>query len=629
MVMKKIITIVSIMIVFLVWRMGAMQQGTSKQVQFVTRDEKIITMPEPMARISGRMSSALDMHTGQAESLRLFGKEGFDITVREKGELPYLPFSKELIDTIMEHLNGLLVRIRIYPPTLSFANIAAMSMQERSEKASLYFKWGGQRESLRLYDRADVFNYLNTAYDLEIPELVEWYAVYIAGVLNNNIGNFASAQIHQNFQQMLASRTEIKDIIGHYFSPFIERIILTRDNFSCVPSAHFTSPRGMVPLIWGNEVRITRILSRETVRVIENQRRIVSTDFSHNGNLLLITSPEDIQIYSIDSEEMLQEIHALGRIKSASFSANDAQIVEVSDHTVRLIMRDTGIEFRKFYVDESIHSAVLSPDLQKLVIACENGKIYLYDVNTKTIIKTLDGITLDEAPILFSPDSSSVFLAWMDGVYSYDIKKGTLGRIIVKTNVVYMHAKISPDGTKMMLVMRSTNPHANEYFREVSLYDIKTGQNLGATYITHHIAVVDFMPDGQGIICGVKKYNVVYDQTYDLYIEYPISTDTLEKKMFCSMVQQAIQPLLITDWILSIWNTFSKEDQMTISKLYPHIVERLTPPTGKSASLFKKLEKQYQEHAPEEYEEYKEYQRYKEHISQKKDASKQSQQSQQ
>ena len=149
-------------------------------------------------------------------------------------------------------------------------------------------------------------------------------------------------------------------------------------------------------------------------------------------------------------------------------------------------------------------SLSFSPDSTILASGLEDGTIQLWDVQSRTIIRTFfrGGAPLGHSPILFSPTAPIIASATSDDrIQLWDIKTGEIiqtfsGHIGGITSFAF-----SPDG-------RTLASGAWDY--KTKLWDVETGENF-ATLLGARSAIssLAFSPDGKSLAGGIYLGNIL------------------------------------------------------------------------------------------------------------------------
>ncbi|KAG8914109.1 hypothetical protein FRC02_005111, partial [Tulasnella sp. 418] len=218
----------------------------------------------------------------------------------------------------------------------------------------------------------------------------------------------------------------------------------------------------------------------------------------HSSIVLSITfSPDGAQIVSSSSD-------------SITFSPDGAQIVcSSSDPSIIIWDTETGTVISRLQRSESgytVYSLAFSPDGTQLASTCD-GDAILWNYESRTISRKLEGSTGDLGCVAFSPDGRFILVGCGSGqVVTWDTTTGCqIGTFSGHTGSVASVA-VSPDGSRVV---------TGSYDDTVSVWDMSSGWesdggNDSPEQKSHTGAVrcVAFSPDGTMLACGAKDNNV-------------------------------------------------------------------------------------------------------------------------
>jgi len=224
--------------------------------------------------------------------------------------------------------------------------------------------------------------------------------------------------------------------------------------------------------------------------------------FSPDGQTILFGSYVDykqsIKVWAVDSGEEVRSMGSESResIRFAAFGA-DAKTVVSTDwsRTIKLWDPLTGSVLRSLLDPESGGEVVaLSPASKVLALSSVGGYLVkLRDASTLLYLRPLqEGTTVGLRSLEFSPDGSKLVGGSQDGIVRiWDVQTGSLLRTLEGHADIVFTASFSPDG----LTVASGSAD-----KTIKLWNVESGA-LNRTLIGHTQSVrdVEFSPDGRNL----------------------------------------------------------------------------------------------------------------------------------
>ena len=164
---------------------------------------------------------------------------------------------------------------------------------------------------------------------------------------------------------------------------------------------------------------------------------------------------------------------------------------------IRGLWRDNWV--RTLEADVCLSSMVLSPDGQTLVNGDESGNLHIWNLQTLTLLRTLEGHSGWVWCVAISPDNQILVSGSADKtVKTWDLKTGTLLRTLEGHSSDITDLAISPDGQTLVSVSRD---------QTVKIWDLKTGTRLQTLETVkekdaNYIWCVAISSDGQTVVSG-------------------------------------------------------------------------------------------------------------------------------
>ena len=151
-----------------------------------------------------------------------------------------------------------------------------------------------------------------------------------------------------------------------------------------------------------------------------------------------------------------------------------------------------------------IVSTSFSPDSTTLASASKDGTIQLWDMKSRTSIRTLIGYTGEGrlASILFSPTDPLLASASNEHMIKlWDIKTGEIIRTLHGHTSGVASLAFSPDGRTLA---------SGSWDRTIKLWDIDTGDNIGTlSGARRAILSLAFSPDGKLLVSGIYNGDIL------------------------------------------------------------------------------------------------------------------------
>src|SRR5262249_1110708 len=321
--------------------------------------------------------------------------------------------------------------------------------------------------------------------------------------------------------------------------------ILTASGYSAGPYSLACSPRGKTLPASGEEA---------TVGLLEaSTGRRLLTCRGHRGIPMSVTfSPDGRWIASVSHGPRLGEV---GEIKVWDATSGE-ELLSLPGHPTET---------------EKIGSIVFSPDGQRLVRACNDHAVQIYDIATRRRLFRLQGHSAPVLGVAIRPDGRIIASASDDNtVKLWDMATGSEIRTLVGHSREVISVAFSPDGAR--LVSGSND-------RTLKVWDVESGQEI-LTLRGHGGVVrgVRFSHDGQRIASTSE------DGTVKIWGAMPLSPGRREQRRAAALANRFVSESLPREDIIDRIRTDPTIDG-AIRRAALAMVERHRPDPERFSSL--------------------------------------------
>lgn len=215
--------------------------------------------------------------------------------------------------------------------------------------------------------------------------------------------------------------------------------------------------KGVVSMQYDGTVRVWRVATGETVRVLSGHTSAVSSvAFSPDGRQILSAAPDSVRLWDVASGATLRVMAEFAN--SAAFSP-DGRTALVCGLTLTLIDLATGAVLRPFEGHANqVFSAVFSADGAQALSGSADNTVKLWDVASGKMLRTFNGHVGAVKSVAFSKDGKQVVSAADDATLRvWDLASGRqLVQMVSFKNGEWM--AITPEG-----YFNASSPKATEF----------------------------------------------------------------------------------------------------------------------------------------------------------------------
>ena len=242
-----------------------------------------------------------------------------------------------------------------------------------------------------------------------------------------------------------------------------------------------------------------------------------SMSFSPDGQVLASQSRNSINLWDLQTEALLDTITKDGISWGVSFSPDSQMIAAIDTNGVVLLWDVKTKTLLRTLIAARTISISFSPDNQMIAGTSRTG-VHLWDTKTGDILQEFTGERINS--ISFSPDSQRIAIASRTDVHLRDTKTGDILQKFTDNWIGGI--AFSPNG-QVLAVATSTGVH---------LWDVKTSKILQTLQVKFAPSVA-FSPDGKALACPESYSATLWDtETGELLQELNGHTDSVVSVAF-------------------------------------------------------------------------------------------------
>ncbi len=576
--MKKMITIVVLILGFLTWRMGAMEaqaEAEAGDVMLQTNDGQLVSISRKDARCFPTIIDAVSI---------LSTDEPIPVNV-----------TQPVLQRLLQDLDWVRAVCNERRPDETEQQCAERAARALPPSAYVY----SDNSMRRTFENLAAAHYLGSL------ELQERYARILAGML---VSDQSLALLYSNNPAHIAFIQKIEPLRGdgdqkvyaenrnagafHIFARLIYKYIPEIEVWAqssmlphkrVVLAASFSPDSAKVATAADdNSIRIWNADLATMLFVLRGHSAAIhSVSFSPAGDKVVSAASDNLaKIWDVNTGTLLRTLkgHA-GVVASASFSPDGTQVVTASDDgTVRLWDANTGASLRTLqghqghsYGAYVIFSAQFSPDGSRVVTASSDREAKIWDANTGALLRTLQGHRDLVRSAQFSPNGMRVVTA--SGDREAKIWNANTGALLhtLRGHVAQVRsASFSPDGTEVVTASDDGT---------VRLWDANNGALLRTLEgHTDWVLSASFSPDGNKVVTASC------DRTARIW--RPIRADSFDQALFIHMLrwaQRNNKPVgWQTGWGRMVMDTYNPDVEAMIKEAFPKsLMEKMNEKVGR------------------------------------------------
>jgi len=229
-----------------------------------------------------------------------------------------------------------------------------------------------------------------------------------------------------------------------------------------------------------------------------HESKVDRAEFTHDGKKIITASFSDstINIWNAATGQLLVTLRYISRFYLMECSNDDEKIATVSRNKIQIWDARTANLLKTLVCpDYSISAIAFNKESKEIAAAAYSGTIFVWDLATEKITKTLTGHAIVPRAVRYSPDGKKIITesGWsiLDGtVRIWDAKTGKLLKIFGGKEDRLTNAKINSNGMLMVAVS----------FKIVKIFDLVTAKLIRSYTDWDGISDVDFSKDGKKIL---------------------------------------------------------------------------------------------------------------------------------
>ena len=143
--------------------------------------------------------------------------------------------------------------------------------------------------------------------------------------------------------------------------------------------------------------------------------------------------------------------------------------------------------------DDVTFAVAFSPDGTLIASGSNDRKVFLWDLESREVIATFQGISDNIYDVAFSPDGKSIAAASADNsVHIWDIGSGKLTALLKGHQEMVLEIEFSPDGKYLLSASAD---------QAIKLWDLASGEQLYA-YLENEASIpdIEFLPEGNQFV---------------------------------------------------------------------------------------------------------------------------------
>jgi WD40 repeat protein len=281
-------------------------------------------------------------------------------------------------------------------------------------------------------------------------------------------------------------------------------------------------------------LRILNSSTFEEVLAIENaaSAAIYDIEMSPKMDVIFLAAGNRIMLYDTLGVNIINWSHHRNTIWSMDISRGGDYMVSTEvNKTFQLIDVFEGIAVESMRAHEDITLAVaFSPDGKRFASGSNDKLVFLWDLETRKVIKEFQGLSDNIYDVAFSPDGNLLAACSQDkSVRIWNIPEQKLVHLLKGHQDMVLEIEFSPDGKYLLSASGD---------QAIKLWDMESGEQLYA-YLENNGSIpdIEFLPDGKSFVSACMDGSLTIWQLHPeifvlKYYSEPYEKELKERELF-------------------------------------------------------------------------------------------------